>query len=271
MKVTKVKVYSQPPRYVQVPCNKCIECFHRKRSEWWFRVEQENKYNMQPYRWFLTLTYSESKVPRKRGTKTLLKRHPQLFFKRLRKAGYKVKYILVGEYGSQTQRPHYHVIMWTDAPTKEIDRCWHYGHVHYRQIAKETVFYTLKYILNPRQGDNEVKQKEYAVFSQGIGLQYLTEAMYDYHTVDFENPKFNANIAGEEVPLPRYYRMKIFTSYQIKIHAYKQSILAVRKTFDEYRQLKKQGFKGNKKKELHARKLRKAKFRKEKFNKNEKL
>lgn len=153
---------------VKVPCGKCLLCLNSKRMNWLMRIESEHVKTEMPYQWFLTMTYNERKVPRKNGVRTLYKRHPQLFFKRVRKAGHQVKYILVGEYGSRTERPHYHCIIWTTASHEVIDRAWNYGHVHYRNISRESVLYTLKYILNPRQGDNKVKQKEYAVFLKGL-------------------------------------------------------------------------------------------------------
>lgn len=207
------------------------------------RIKYEMRYTQLPKGYFLTLTYNEKKVPRKKGVRTLYKRHPQLFLKRLRKAGHKVKYILVGEYGTRTSRPHYHAIFWTTAQPQAIDKAWNYGHVYYGSITEATIWYTLKYILNPRQGDNEIKQKEYAVFSKGIGLSYLTNAMYEYHTADYENPKFDTIFEGKKYPLPRYYRKKIFTKYQLKKNAIKQYYKSLKSRFDDYRILKEKRYK----------------------------
>lgn len=226
-----------------VPCGKCGLCLNSKRMNWLMRIEQENSKTRLPYQWFLTLTYNEKRVPRKRGVKTLYKRHPQLFFKRLRKAGEIIKYILVGEYGSKTQRPHYHIICWTTADASAIDNAWSYGHVHYRKVARESVLYTLKYILNPRQGDNEVKQKEYAVFSKGLGLVYMDKTMYDWHTRDYENPKLFTIIEGRKVPLPRYYRNKIFTKYQLRQNAIDQYYRALKQKMKAIKRLKELGHK----------------------------
>lgn len=226
-----------------VPCGKCKLCLNSKRMNWLMRVEQEQKYTQLPNSYFLTLTYNEKKVPRKKGVRTLYKRHPQLFFKRLRKQGHKIKYILVGEYGKTTQRPHYHAICWTTALPRDIDKAWQYGHVHYRDVSRETTLYTLKYILNPRQGDNEIKQREYAVFSKGIGLSYLTNAMYEYHTRNYLNPRFTAFIDGRIVPLPRYYRNKIFTKHQLAEHARKMYYESLKKRMRGIRELKKLGYK----------------------------
>lgn len=226
-----------------VPCNKCARCLNSRRMNWLMRIEMENKKTQLPNQWFLTLTYNEKKCPRKRGVRTLYKRHPQLFFKRIRKLGETIKYILVGEYGGQTERPHYHLICWTSASCEIIDRAWSYGYVHYRQIARESILYTLKYILNPRQGDNQVKQKEYAVFSKGLGLAYLTTEMYDWHTRDYDNPKFFTIIGSRKIPLPRYYRMKIFTKYQLRQNAIDMYYVALKRKMQAIRRLKELGYK----------------------------
>lgn len=202
-----------------VPCGKCPLCIQSHRMNWLMRVNQESATSPYPFHWFLTLTYNEKKVPRKRGVRTLYKRHPQLFLKRLRKAGFKIKYILVGEYGSETDRPHYHALCWTNAPDGAITHAWGYGHVHFRPMEHETILYTLKYALNPRKGDNESKAREYIVYSKGIGESYLTREMYEYHTGDYKNPIYTTVIDGTQVPLPRYYRKKIFTKQQNFQHA----------------------------------------------------
>lgn len=207
--------------YITVQCGQCPLCKHSHRMNWLMRCDQETKTTQFPNQYFITLTYNEKKCPRKRGVKTLYKRHPKLFFKRLRKSKYNIKYILVGEYGTQTKRPHYHLLAWTDAPPEAIDKAWGNGTVHYRKMERETILYTLKYVLNPRQGDNTNKQREYAVYSKGIGLGYLTKEMYYYHTGEYDKPIFTTVIDGKQVPLPRYYRKKIFTKYQNYLHAVK--------------------------------------------------
>lgn len=88
-----------------------------------FRLHHEMHTQTMPG-WFLTLTYDEKHVPRAPGGLSLRFYDIQLFCKRLRKAKYKLKYIIVGEYGTTTHRPHYHAILWTDAPTTVIEAQW---------------------------------------------------------------------------------------------------------------------------------------------------
>ena len=59
---------------------------------------------------FVTLTYDEAHLPE---NGSLVPRDPQLFLKKLRKAyePHKLRYFLVGEYGDETHRPHYHLAL----------------------------------------------------------------------------------------------------------------------------------------------------------------
>lgn len=59
---------------------------------------------------FITLTYSDETLP---SSGSLIPEHLQLWFKRLRKeiSPARVRYYAVGEYGTESQRPHYHIAM----------------------------------------------------------------------------------------------------------------------------------------------------------------
>lgn len=224
------------PYFQKVQCGNCPLCLNSKRMNWLMRIEQEWKKNDLPS-YFLTLTYDEKHVPRKKGVRTLYKRHPVLFFKRVRKAGYKCKYVLVGEYGAETSRPHYHVILWTDAPQMQLERSWYYGNLHLRNVGRGSILYTLKYIVQPKEGDNEVKQKTFARFSKGLGLAYMTTAMYYWHNPDNGVPKFYCIIDGRKVKLPRYYVQKIFAPYQQKKNAHNIKWESIRNRRKELRRL----------------------------------
>ena len=94
-----------------VPCGKCNFCLESRRAEWSFRLRQELKVSTSAH--FLTLTYEDQKLPRTAdGLGTLLKSDLQKFFKRLRKESVnKLRYYAVGEYGTNTERPHYHALL----------------------------------------------------------------------------------------------------------------------------------------------------------------
>lgn len=224
----------------RVPCSKCAFCLQTKRQSWLFRLTHETKNQALPG-YFLTLTYSENHCPRKKGVRTLYFRHVQLFLKRLRKKGCVIKYVIVGEYGTITKRPHYHAICWTNATTEQINQCWHYGHVHFGSLTMASVLYTLKYIIQPKEGDDETKQKTRAQFSKGLGLSYMTAALQYWHNPDdtLENAKFYSIIDTKKVPLPRYYRNKIFTKWLQREHGKEVYYQAIRNKRQELRDIRK--------------------------------
>lgn len=99
---------------VTVPCGKCLGCRSDQAREWAIRLTHESQLHPESS-WFITLTYNEQHLPgqwpddeRTRGT--LDPDEITLFLKRLRKKSVlrKFSYFLCGEYGGQTDRPHYH-------------------------------------------------------------------------------------------------------------------------------------------------------------------
>lgn len=198
----------------KVPCGKCAFCLVNKRSQWMFRIHHEMRTQMHRG-YFVTLTYDEKHVKRVAdGRLSLRFRDVQLFIKKLRKAKYYVKYVCVGEYGSQTLRPHYHMLLWSDCPQAKLEKVWQKGRIHYGEITMASAMYCLKYIIQPKQKQDGDLEKTRAQFSKGIGISYLSEAAYQYHTHDYEDPVFTSVIDGRIVGLPRYYKEKIFTKYQ---------------------------------------------------------
>ncbi|QXN75131.1 replication initiator protein [Microvirus mar29] len=104
-----------------VPCGNCIGCRLEYSKQWADRCMLEVQYHERAC--FITLTYDNDHVPRKVYSSSggsgplfalsLSKRDLQLFFKRLRKAfpSCRIRYFGCGEYGPNTLRPHYHVIL----------------------------------------------------------------------------------------------------------------------------------------------------------------
>lgn len=138
-------------RYQQIACGKCYACRLQHSAEWATRIILEAKYHENNY--FITLTYDDLNIPipekitwdgityENDGTWNgcLYERDMQLFIKRLRKhfskkrifngkeyEGVKdIKYFYCGEYGSETLRPHYHLIL-MGAPLDPEDWYDHY-------------------------------------------------------------------------------------------------------------------------------------------------
>lgn len=224
-----------------VACGKCPECFTRRTSGWSFRLMQQDKVSNCSH--FITLTYDTDYVPiSKNGFLTLSKgRQSDLtkFFKRLRKAHdslykklrvpvedrRKIRYYACGEYGTKTQRPHYHVLIfdcfieliqkaWTDPETQKP-----IGQVHYGTVTEASCGYTLKYMCKPGKiplHSRDDRQKEFSVMSKGLGLNYLSERMRAWHINDLEGRQYCPLPDGKKIAMPRYYRDKLYTEQQKK-------------------------------------------------------
>lgn len=220
------KIVHKPFVVRVVPCGKCAFCLQAKRSQWMFRIHHEMR-NQNVPGWFLTLTYDEKHVKRvgPQGRLSLRFRDVQLFLKTLRRKGYYAKYVCVGEYGTATKRPHYHMLLWTDCKPETLETLWFRGSIHFGRITMASAMYTLKYIIQPKQQvDDDGMEKTRAQFSKGLGLSYLTNEVYYYHTFDEDKPVLFSVIDGNKVPLPRYYKDKIFTKHQRKVAGWEFSL-----------------------------------------------
>lgn len=219
---------------VSVPCGKCLACLGKLRKEWSFRIQQELKGAASAH--FITLTYSDE-----HNTGSLCKRDIQLFLKRLRKhfnivlsddlpsyytpistgqslafKSPQIRYYCVGEYGTKTFRPHYHLILF-NLCTKNLEllitKTWDKGIVHVGTVTPSSIAYVTKYVITRDEYHWEQEQKPFALMSRrpGIGANYLA-TMRDYHKEGFKNHVTLPG--GEKQKLPRYYKDKIFNKHE---------------------------------------------------------
>lgn len=229
-----------PLQWHTVPCGRCAFCLSNRRSQWMFRIHHEMRTQEHPG-WFITMTYNEKYVPKKNGILSLRFRDVQLFLKQVRRAGFYCKYICVGEYGGVTNRPHYHILLWTDADPVRLEAIWHRGSFHVGKLSMASAMYTLKYIIQPKQELDPLREKPRAQFSRGLGLSFLSTAQYDHLTGDYDNPETYSVIDGRKVALPLYYKRKIFTKEQMRKEASKTKWESIRKRRRHMRALIKQG------------------------------
>lgn len=101
-----------------VGCGNCLGCRSDQAREWAIRLNHESRYHDDA--WFITLTYDDDHLP---THGSLAPEDLQGFFKRLRRhySGRRLSYYACGEYGDQSQRPHYHAVL-CGAPLLDRDR-----------------------------------------------------------------------------------------------------------------------------------------------------
>lgn len=201
-----------------VPCNRCPKCIARRTSAWSFRLMQEERQSSSAH--FITLTYDTRFVPiNNTGLLDLQKRDLQLFFKRLRKSQSdnrtsNIKYYAVGEYGGETQRPHYHAIIF-NAQLELIQPAWPLGNIFNGEkgVTGASVGYTLKYMCKNKKQQKwwlAGRQKEFGVMSKGLGVSYLNKENADWHLADPEKRMYCNLTDGKKISMPRYYKDKLY-------------------------------------------------------------
>jgi len=117
---TKLPPTGIPYQVIDRTCDKCAGCRIRKRMDQSTRLTHEAQFN--EHSWFITLTYDDDNLPE---NGSLVAAHQSAFMKALRKKlRKKMRFFSIGEYGEQTLRPHYHLILFgPDIP----DRKYHHS------------------------------------------------------------------------------------------------------------------------------------------------
>lgn len=194
----------------------------KKRSDWVFRVmaELRNK----PCNYFVTLTYKNENLKRSQGMPVLCKDDIQKWLKRLRNnVSEPFRYIVVGEYGTDTDRPHYHCLLFglntgNELPQKLILRTWDLGHVSVGDVNIKSAKYVFKdmfesYLLSTRDKALFLMSRK-----PGIGANYV-EMYKEYHQI--HGPQKLRKESGE---IPRYYKLKIFSKGQRSAYSLRNKI-----------------------------------------------
>lgn len=209
-----------------MPCGRCPACLRNRQNEWVFRLNEEIK--VSPFSYFFTLTYRDEDLPielcdlkLRCEVPTLSKRDIQLFFKRLRKnTNIRFKYHLVGEYGPQTLRPHYHGLIFSQQPLKIDDllNAWQHQDLLYKVFedcrGRSAAGYVSKYICQVPFLPEHLKvlprrYRPFSMSSKGLGLTYIecNKGVVDKKIGQMEDFVI---LDGHKLPMPRYYRTKLF-------------------------------------------------------------
>lgn len=204
---------------VDVPCGQCIGCRLDRSRDWAARCVHEA--SLHDLSVFVTLTYDDDFIP---VGGTLVKRHFQLFMKRLRKAhSSPIRFFACGEYGDETLRPHYHAILFgVDFADKRkhsqnakgdiiyvsdiLDSLWSYGHCWIGNVSFESAAYVARYCVKKVNGDKAAahygdREPEFALMSlkPGIGAGWYDRFRSDVY------PSDQVVIRGRVNSPPRFY------------------------------------------------------------------
>lgn len=177
-----------------VACGGCIGCRLDRSREWAARIIHESRAHDDNC--FITLTYLDEHMPRvfNGGPGTLLKEDFQKFMKRLRKrlAPRKIRYYMCGEYGENTQRPHYHACIFGFDPDDKkvfaegsdysvytsdmLSDVWGLGFVTVGALSFQSAAYCARYVMKKVTGN--LSHDHYLV-TDDYGVAYWLEPEYN--------------------------------------------------------------------------------------------
>lgn len=218
---------------VSVPCGRCMECRLAKKREWALRCQHEA--SLYDENCFLTLTYSDEYLPeygslRKSDLSGFLKRLRSREADYARKCGRserKFKFFGCGEYGGDSGRPHYHLLLFgydfNDAvhfsergefkirTSKLLEDTWSRGLCEIGEVSYDGCAYVAKYVTkrDPKveeiMKNSGVWEPEFLLMSRGgrngkgIGYDWWKKYGDELLTHD------SVILKGRECRVPRYY------------------------------------------------------------------
>lgn len=234
-----------------IPCKQCIGCRLDYSKDWATRIMLECQ-NFRPEEcWFITLTYDDEHIPENETFEindetgeiigdyigwSLKPKDLTDFLKRLREHWKrkhnidKIRFFGCGEYGGQTQRPHYHLCVMGLPITKnmlqhykynkmgqeiyiceEVEKIWGKGYAPIGSVTWESAAYVARYMLKKQKGPSakdfygrQGKLPEFTRMSRRPGLAH------DYYTQNRDKIYKNDEIIlmgkkARTVKPPKYY------------------------------------------------------------------
>lgn len=233
-----------------LPCGKCPACRKRFTDEWTTRGILEDKSAINA--WFVTLTYNDLNLPyvvkigplytegkqryyqpwkhpvatgyvlipvvKKKDVQKWLDRlfHQEKRFRKKRPSiidEYQPRYLLMSEYGTEGNRPHYHAVIWNvnKKVIEDTHNSWNKGWVKIETPRKvgSTVGYCTKYLMKMDDYRNHTV-KPFKMQSQNLGLSYILN----------HKEKVKSGLIlmdGYMIPLPKNWRKHFYSSAQWRL------------------------------------------------------
>lgn len=201
-----------------VPCGGCLNCRMTKESQLTFLSNKEllDVYQSGRGASFVTLTYNDDCIPvNEEGLVTLRRKDLQNFIKNMRrnmeyhKQNIPFKYIYCGELGSDTNRPHYHIVFLglSDCVVKQYTKkLWKFGLCDVGPLSNGGIRYVCKY-LTKSYSNKEIKklrdelgvERPFVYHSIGLGKDWINRYMDQIAENDYT---FNLN--SKKYLFPKY-------------------------------------------------------------------
>ena len=229
-----------------VPCGKCYDCRRSLANSFVLRCRSEFQHSVCAF--FLTLTYDDKNVRyynpcdrvsrrmeidlvESRGCKyfgmyqnfVLDKVDAERFCRSMQKSikryseSLLFRYVLNGEYGLFTQRPHYHALFFSPLYfnlqdfTMLVQSCWKFGNVTVSCVSDSRINYVAKHFMKTDVGSSiqqsvaPIFQKR-STFNGGIGRDLVNDKSI---LVNYDRDINYFRVGRYKIGIPRYIRKKL--------------------------------------------------------------
>lgn len=230
-------------RGIPFGCGQCLPCRINRRRQWMWRQYLESLCHDENC--FVTLTYNEKNLPADRSLE------PDVVSRWLRAVRdeirpHKIRYMLVGEYGEETFRPHYHLSVFGVSRSSLLqcgaavrtfenvaDGCWGKGFISVGEFNEKTAQYVAGYVVKKytdhRDGRLMGRVPEFARMSRRPGLgsgamSIVADAVRGHYECYGDIPS-QLRVGKRAIPLGRFLRKRLFEYLGVspeQIEQYKQ-------------------------------------------------
>lgn len=211
------------------PCGQCMACRINKKRLWIAKMLLETV-NSKKQSSFITLTYDDEHLPE---NGSIDPSEIKKFLKKLRQTIYikKIRYFAVGEYGEQTFRPHYHLVIFGYPPEeveKLVKNCWEKGFVHIGEVTQESINYIAGYVTKKMTSKEdprlEGKHPEFSRMSKfpplgNRGIERIKKQLYTKQgsaaILKYQDVPKQFQMNGKKYPIGKYFINKLREEFNI--------------------------------------------------------
>lgn len=169
-------------------CRDCWQCHEYVRNDWAGRIIAESKTT--PYTYFVRLSYGADETGDMYHLRTAILTYSdvQKFIKRMRswhKGSF--RYFVAGEYGGKKGRAHWHFVMFTDTPIKDVKfkdnyfthKTWPAGFSYWEKFETKNAYYAAKYVRTDGKDELEVGRHNSSL-KPPLGDQFIRNLAQKY-------------------------------------------------------------------------------------------
>lgn len=256
---------------IEVPCGQCYACRLEYSRVWANRCYLESKCH--DHTWFVTLSYrDEDLVYGEKGFPTLEKDAISNFIRKLRDHfghDIRIRFFGCGEYGDNTMRPHYHLIIFgapiddltIDMPdmskpmlpsgkypifrrknsqgdyvfwSKTIYDCWQKGKIEIEDSSWNCAAYVSRYVMKKQKGTGAEVYKRLGILPEFLRMSNRPGIGADWLNYNKDKLLRNdylsvKNLNGVQTSRPPRYFDKLMLKYEYSIDAQRMEVNKLRR------------------------------------------